>query len=100
MREIKFRAWYEKDKQMLSWSDLHQSAWNSFRGETPISIIYEILVARKHDFEVEQFTGLTDKNGVEIYEGDVAVPYYITPFGELTSGLDYSLRGFVEYLNG
>lgn len=70
-REIKFRAWYEKDKQMIDWFSLTQNAWNTFRGEQPLSLIYEILVARKDDFNVMQYTGLKDKNGTEIFEGDI-----------------------------
>ena len=70
-REIKFRVWYEKDKQMIDWFSLTQNAWNTFRGEQPLSLIYEILVARKDDFNVMQYTGLKDKNGVEIYKEDI-----------------------------
>ena len=78
MREIKFRAWYYKDDQMLDWSTLTQSAWNTFKGSTPLSLIYDILAARKPEFDIMQFTGLKDKNGKEIYEGDIVIINTIT----------------------
>ena len=62
MREIKFRAWghfggYAKDNMIQNWqsSDL---------------IEYVGLDGGGH-FEIMQYTGLKDKNGKEIYEGDI-----------------------------
>ena len=58
MREIKFRAWDKENKKMQSWDLLllQQSLFQRLNSKT------EVLM---------QFTGLLDKNGKEIYEGDV-----------------------------
>ena len=61
MREIKFRAWNVLDKKMLNWGDIfHLPAWEIFPG-TP----------EQRPFNIMQYTGMEDKNGREIYEGDI-----------------------------
>jgi uncharacterized phage protein (TIGR01671 family) len=58
MREIKFRAWDKKLKFMYP---------DAF--EHPDYCFEDLL--NDDIFEVMQFTGLKDKNGKEIYEGDI-----------------------------
>ncbi len=76
-REIKFRAWDKSMKKMTYpklWDNSMPSNW-------------------EHWFDLQQFTGLLDKNGKEIYEGDVVLAFgtnivieeYRGSFGYFTS---------------
>ena len=74
MREIKFRAWattYEKRKNPKT--------------EMKYFNLYELYPPR--DCPIMQYTGLKDKNGREIYEGDIFSPELIEE------------NGFVEWDN-
>jgi uncharacterized phage protein (TIGR01671 family) len=60
MREIKFRVWHTQGKQMLT----HE--WLVDAG-----VLYSAIHKPGEGQFVMQFTGLKDKNGNEIYDGDI-----------------------------
>ena len=65
MREIKFRAW---DNELREWEYLPETGNIELCQSDPISFSIDTDFER---FTIEQFTGLKDKNGKEIYEGDI-----------------------------
>lgn len=60
MRAIKFRAWYAPEKTMWDWNSMlsELSSWDKPFESTA-------------DWKVMQFTGLKDRDGRDIWEGDV-----------------------------
>jgi uncharacterized phage protein (TIGR01671 family) len=65
MREIKFRLWDDICKIMLGWEFARSFQLSIL--DNPIR--FDNLT--QHTYISMQFTGLYDKNGTEIYEGDI-----------------------------
>ena len=92
MREIKFRAWDKENTIMLFFS------FNDNTSDYPVEFP-ENNLSEDDKYVLMQYTGFQDKNGKEIYEGDIVT--HIRQILALAGGYeDYIESGVIVFTDG